>query len=92
MKSKDAFGIVSYYAYSIFQIQDLKSVAEGNLKTVKSVLDISVGLLIGIIFFFIMFLIVAALVVSMLMRAFYFWAIAIFSPLLSLRYFFDGKL
>ncbi len=28
LKSKDAFGIVSYYAYSIFQIQELKSLAE----------------------------------------------------------------
>jgi hypothetical protein len=56
------------------------------------VLDLSVGVLIAVMVFIILFLIIAALVVALLSRAFYFWAIAIFSPLLSLRYFFDGKL
>lgn len=46
----------------------------------------------ALIIFIIFLLIILALVVAMMMRAFYFWAIAIFSPLLSLRYFFDGKL
>jgi hypothetical protein len=92
LKSKDAYGIVSYYAYGVFQIQDLKKITEGSLWTVKSVLDLSVGVLIAVMVFIILFLIIAALVVALLSRAFYFWAIAIFSPLLSLRYFFDGKL
>lgn len=33
-----------------------------------------------------------ALVFALFSRALYFWAISVFSPLLSLRYFFEGKL
>ncbi len=42
--------------------------------------------------FVVFFFIVVALVFSLFMRALYFWAIAVASPLLSLRYFFEGKL
>jgi hypothetical protein len=92
LKSSDAYGIVSYYAYWIFQIQSLKSLEWKNLPAIKSVLDMGVGVLMGLIIFLIFLLIVVALVISLFMRAVYFWAIAVFSPLLSLRYFFDGKL
>jgi hypothetical protein len=92
LKSKDAYGIVSYYAYWVFQVQDLKKITGPNLETAKTLLDLWVGVLMALIIFIIFLLIIIALVIAMMMRAFYFWAIAIFSPLLSLRYFFDGKL
>jgi hypothetical protein len=92
LKSKDAYGIVSYYAYGVFQVQDLKRITGPNLETAKTILDLGVGVLMALIIFIIFLLIIIALVIAMMMRAFYFWAIAIFSPLLSLRYFFDGKL
>jgi hypothetical protein len=51
-----------------------------------------VGLLLALIIFVIFALIIIALVVALLTRAIYFWAIAVCSPLLSLAYFFDGKI
>jgi hypothetical protein len=92
LKSGEAYGLVSYYAYGIFQIQDIKKLTDTKLKTVKTVLDMGVGLLLALIIFVIFALIIIALVVALLTRAIYFWAIAVCSPLLSLAYFFDGKI
>jgi hypothetical protein len=92
LASDNAFGIVSYYAYGVFKIQDYKTITGANIPSVKSIFDLSVHLIISILMFIMFFLIVIALVFALFMRALYFWAIAIASPLLSLRYFFDGKL
>jgi hypothetical protein len=92
LASENAFGIVSYYAYGVFKIQDYKTITGTNIPSVKSIFDLSVQLIISILMFIMFFLIVIALVFALFMRALYFWAIAIASPLLSLRYFFDGKL
>ena len=91
-KSNDAFGIVSYYAYGVFKVQSYKEINEANLSTVKDALSLSVNLLMSIIMFLMFFLIIVALVFALFTRALYLWAIAVFSPLLSLRYFFEGKL
>ena len=62
------------------------------MDSIKTVLDLGVGTLLGLIIFVIFFLIIVAMVFALLTRAMYFWAIAVCSPLLSLAYFFDGKL
>jgi hypothetical protein len=91
-QSRDPFGIVSYYAYGVFKIQYYKEITTINASTIKDVLSLSANLLMSLILFIMFFLIIVALVFALLTRAFYLWAIAIFSPLLSLRYFFEGKL
>lgn len=91
-KSNNAFGIVSYYAYGVFKIQDYKNITKDNLSTIKNALNLGVNILIALVMFVVFFFIIIALVFALLSRALYFWAIAIFSPLLSLRYFFEGKL
>lgn len=91
-KSNDAFGIVSYYAYGVFKIQDYKSITALNISSVKNILDLGMNMIIALIMFAVFSFIIIMLVFSLLTRALYFWAIAVFSPLLSLRYFFEGKL
>ncbi len=91
-RSDDAFGVVSYYAYGVFQIQDYKLVTGENVGSIKDAMSLSVNLIIALLMFLAFFLIIMALVFALFSRALYFWAIAIFSPLLSLRYFFDGKI
>lgn len=91
-KSNDAFGIVSYYAYGVFKVQYYKDITDVNISTIKDALSLSVNLLMSIIMFIMFFLIIVALVFALFTRALYLWAIAVFSPLLSLRYFFEGKL
>lgn len=83
---------MSYYAYGVFHIQDYKIITGQNLGSIKDAMNLSVNLIIALIMFLAFFLITIALVFALFSRALYFWAIAIFSPLLSLRYFFDGKL
>ncbi len=63
-----------------------------NLGSIQSVVSLGVNMIIAILMFVMFFLIIIALVFALFTRALYFWAIAVFSPLLSLRYFFDGKL
>lgn len=92
LKSKSAYGIVSYYAYGVFKVDQYKKIREINLSTIKDVLNLSVNLFIALVMFVVFFLIIVALVFALFMRALYFWAIAIFSPILSLRYFFEGKI
>ena len=91
-KSNDAFGIVSYYAYGVFKVQYYKAITKENLGSITNILKLSANLLMSVILFMVFFLIIIALVFALFTRALYLWAIAIFSPLLSLRYFFEGKL
>lgn len=47
------------------------------------------GLLIAVIFFFVFLLLIVALVFALFTRGVMLWIYAIFSPLLSLSYFFE---
>lgn len=86
------YGIVSYYAYGVFKIDQYKAITGTKIPSIKSILDLSVQLVIALVVFLVFFLTIIALVFALFMRALYFWAIAVFSPILSLRYFFEGKL
>jgi hypothetical protein len=50
------------------------------------------GLFVAILVFIIFMLITAMLILALFMRAIHFWMIAIFSPLLSLKYFLEDKM
>ncbi len=90
--SENAYGILSVYAYGIFKIQNIKNIEKINLDTLDNIKKISVGLATSLIFFFVFLLLLLALCFALFSRAFMLWIYAIFSPLFSLAYFFEGKL
>jgi hypothetical protein len=92
LMSDNPYGILSHYAYSVFKVDTLKNLTWANVPTIKAVWDITMGLFVAILVFLIFMLITAMLILALFMRAIHFWMIAIFSPLLSLKYFLEDKM
>lgn len=92
LSSENPYGIVSHYAYAVFKFDNVKGITDKNLWSLKTLADISMSLFIAILVFFIFMLVVAMLILALFMRAIHFWMIAIFSPLLSLKYFLEDKM
>lgn len=81
--------MLTAYAYGIYKFQDIK-VINGTLKgSITNISDITIGLISAMIFFFVFLLLIFALVFALFSRGIMLWIYAMFSPLLSLAYFFE---
>jgi len=87
---KGSYNLVTIYAYSVFKFDKLQSI--GNCSgTIQKLSDMSLQMLISIVFFFAYGLLLVSLVVAMGTRAIQLWFFAVISPLFGLFYFFGGK-
>lgn len=89
---KSTYNIITAYAYSVFSIDTLKEISGDKIKTLQSILNGGIQLIVGIICFLVFAILLVALCFALFTRAFYMWVMAVFSPLFGLFYFFDGKM
>ncbi len=76
--------MLTVYAYSIFNIQNIKSISEFKTPNVGNIFQIVHQLFFGTLIFLIFGVLVIGLVFVMLLRAMHLWIITMFSPLLSI--------
>ncbi len=86
---KSAYGVLTVYAYSIFNLDDLKTVKEFNFESMKTVTNVGLQVVVGLVFFVVFAILLLAIVAALFSRAVMLWIYAIFSPVFSLNYFFE---
>jgi hypothetical protein len=80
---------MSIYSYGILKIDELDTINEANLQSVKSIADLIFKIAFDILFIAVYLLLMIALLLALFVRGVRLWVYMMLSPAFGLLYFFD---